>query len=108
MLKSFEATFGKKAEKIPDVPAEEIQADAEKYRSWEYIYGSTFPFSISIDKTLPEGNANILLRVENGIITATKTYTDSLDTSLPDKIDKALTGRRFNMCTELNTQGGLT
>ena len=108
MIKSFEATFGKKTEKIPDIPADKIQADTEKYRSWEYIYGSTFPFSVSVDETLPEGNVNILIRVENGIITATKTYTDSLDTSLPDKIDKALTGRRFGMCSELNIQGWLT
>ena len=36
-----------------------------------------------------------MINVEKGIITSAKTYTDSIDVSLPYKISKALSGCRF-------------
>ena len=95
MIESFKKTFGLSAEEIPDVGSEKICNDAEKFKSWEYIYGNTFPFTASFEHSFPWGHINLQLKANNGIITDTRTYTDALDTTLPEKINTALTGCRF-------------
>ena len=95
MLTAFSKTYGLTPELYKIKNTDEISILEKNYQSWEYLYGSTFPFSASLKEHFSWGHIEILLQVEKGVIKDLKVYSDSMDWELPDKIISALQNCRF-------------
>ncbi len=99
MLSAFENVYGHKPEQLLINNSETITPLAEQYGSWEYLYGSSIPFSFSCEKRFDWGNIEILLQVKDSIIQAVKAYSDSMDWQIAEQIEAALSGKFFELQT---------
>ena len=99
MEKAFEQVYGCKAEPVTLTAADESEICqlAEEYGSWEYLYGTTLPFSFSCESRYPWGGIQLQLETKQGLVEHVKVYSDSMDWSLPELIEQALTGCRFTL-----------
>ena len=99
LLAALETVYGIKPEAYRELPGDTLSELAAHYGSWEFLYGSPLPFNLSCEGRLPFGNIEWQMRVENGIITALRLYTDALDTELSVKVEKALVSLPFDLPT---------
>ena len=99
MAKAFEEVYGCKA--VPAVLTEAdqqaIAATAKEYGSWDYLYGTSLPFSFNCEARYPWGGIQMQLDAKNGVVVSAKVYSDSMDWALPETIEKALTDCRFEL-----------
>lgn len=95
LLSAFQAVYGMPLFSYTDIDEDKISAITDQYSSPDYIYGSPFPFDISIQGQLSLGNVELQIRVEHDIIHGIQVYTDALDETLPQKIKLALMGVPF-------------
>ena len=95
LLSAFEKTYGIYPIQIASLDEAEISVLAEQYAAWEYIYGAPLSFDTVCCGRLSIGNTEIQMQVKGGKITALKFYTDSLDTELPEKAERALASVPF-------------
>ncbi len=72
-----------------------IEALKAEYGSWEYLYGTTLPFTFSCEGRYPWGGIQISLDTKHGTVNSCQVYSDSMDWALPQIIEKALIGCRF-------------
>ena len=99
MTAAFQEVYNCSAEQIT-LTAEDLQlitATAKEYGSWEYLYGTSLPFSFSCEGRYPWGGILMELNAKNGRIDTAKVYSDSMDWTLPETIEAALTGCRFEL-----------
>jgi len=82
---------------LPDSATAEINAEAEKNRSWQWLYGPKLPFSFQCENKFPWGHIQLQLHAESGVIQAVKVYSDAMDWSLASKLEASLSGIRFTM-----------
>lgn len=68
------------------------------YSSWDWNYGETPRFDISLENRFPWGGVEILLSLANGKVEAAQVYTDAMDETLADKIKAALSGADYGAC----------
>lgn len=97
MAAAFEKVYGMQAElcEMPNGPS--VARLAEKYAGREYIYGSSLPFTLSAEERFSWGHICLQLKVEKGVILTAKVFTDSMDWSLSELSEKALTGCLFEL-----------
>ena len=76
---------------------EQIETDMKMLSSWEWLYGPKLPFSFSCEEKFEWGYIQIQLQVESGIITHADVYSDAMDWQLPELLENALSGCRFNL-----------
>ncbi len=75
---------------------EELLRLEERYASWDWRYGKTIDFDARIETgRLPWGQAEILLKVEAGIITDAVIYSDALDSDFFEEMSSRLPGSPF-------------
>ncbi len=67
-----------------------------RVKSREWIFGETPAFDYSIENRFSWGMTQICLSVENGRITAARVFTDSLDASLPERLEPLFMGLEFD------------
>ncbi len=96
MLFAFETVFNMKASPLSTIDNEIVLKLAERNKSWDFLYGKTFPFTASFSGHFNWGQTEILLIVEKGIIKDVKVYTDSMDYTLSGKVESALSGIRYD------------
>ena len=73
----------------------EIQTLYQKHSSWEWRMGEAPHFDYRLENRFSFGMAQICLTVENGIVQKAEFYTDSLDTTLREKLEPVLNGAAF-------------
>ena len=73
----------------------DISAIYPVYSSWEWNYGETPKFDVSMEKRFLWGDVELMLTLENGRVENASVYTDSMDENLSDKIKSALTGAEY-------------
>lgn len=99
MITAFQQIYGHSATQV--TLTEENLATIEtlkaEYGSWNYLYGTSLPFSFSCEDRFPWGGILIELDSKNGLVTTAKVYSDSMDWALPAAIEAALTGCRFEL-----------
>ncbi|MDH7578731.1 MAG: lipoate--protein ligase [Bacillota bacterium] len=80
MKKSFAEFYGGPPEEIQAVPVgEDFERLYRKHASWEWRYGETPQFDLSLSNRFAWGGIEIGLRVRNGYITSAVIYSDALD-----------------------------
>lgn len=98
MEKAFGAIYGGDASvlELTEADLTEIAALKEKYSSWEYLFGTPLPFSFQCEAHFGWGHIHLQLDAKNGVVTGAKVYSDSMDWTLPETVEKALMGCRFD------------
>ncbi len=99
MVKAFCLVYGSEATAVvlrrEDVAAiEDLQ---KKYGAWEYLYGAPLSFTFQCESHFPWGHMQLQLDAKDGLITSAKVYSDAMDWSLPETVETALTGCRFEI-----------
>ena len=96
VIESFIEEYGAASEYVFDGTAlAEVEERRERLASWERRFGKTPQFDFETDKRFSFGDTQIYFNSRNGVIRATKVYSDCLDTELTTEIENALTGVHF-------------
>ncbi len=91
MIIAFEEVYGMHAEIIKAPLQAEIDTLSCEFGNWDYIYGRNVPFNICCEKHFSWGHITIQLQAEKGKIKDIKVYSDSMDWTIGEKTEKALT-----------------
>lgn len=98
MAKAFAEVYGSSA--TPLVLKEEdssiIHALKQTYGGWEYLFGTPLPFSFRCERHFQWGHIYLQIDAKNGTVIGAKLYSDSMDWTLPEKVETALLGCRFD------------
>lgn len=78
-----------------ELDAEKVEALRSRNASWEWNYGKKLPFSVTVEGRFPWGGVEIGLEVESGVIKAVKVWSDSMDETLPKRLENTLLGRKM-------------
>ena len=97
LLTAVEAVYALPLTKAAEPDTQKIAELAGAFGTWEYLYGSPIPFDLCCEGRLPFGNTELRLRVENGILTFVKLYTDALDSEISETVERALTSLPFDL-----------
>lgn len=99
LIKAFAEVYGAKPIQIDEkqLAKDKLMLGAEKFSSWEWIYGRKIEFSDCFERRFSWGDIELQLVVEGGIIKNCHAYSDSLDTELVEKIPNILTGSVFSI-----------
>ncbi len=97
MIAAFSLVYGLQAEPIALKEADRatIHTFSKEYSSWEYLYGTPLPFSYACEKRFDWGYIHLQLDVKDGIIRSAKLFSDAMDWALPEIVESALNGCRF-------------
>lgn len=97
MKEAFCRVYGLDAEPLPlsQEDTTEIARLAAEYGSWEYLFGAPLPFTFQCESHFSWGHIQLQLDAKEGIITSAKIYSDAMDWALPQLVEKALIGCRF-------------
>ena len=68
----------------------------EELSTWQWLYGPKLPFSLELEKHFPWGNLQLQLNVSAGVIDNVQVFTDAMDWTLPQQLQAALSGCRFD------------
>ena len=96
MITAFETVYGMNASVHKSIDNAQIALLTNEYGSWEYLYGKPLPFSISFEGQFSWGHIELQLEIKDGIVKSVMVFTDSMDWSLSSKIEKALSGTKFD------------
>lgn len=99
LIKAIENVYGIHSTPLKCIDEQITENYAEQFSRWEYIFGKTPPFSVSLGKRFAWGEIEINLNLSHGKIAEIKVFTDSLDFSLAKKTEKALLGAEFDIST---------
>jgi len=98
LLRSFEGYYGQKSAEL--LLTEEDHAEIRRLRHLraanEWILGEAPAFDYTVEDRFSFGMAQLCLSVNDGRIAKIRLFTDSLDTTLPDRIEAALSGLYFS------------
>lgn len=81
---------------------EQVLQLQEKISGWDYLFGAPLPFSFSCSQRFSWGSVELEMDAKGGTIQAVKVYSDAMDWSLPQQIEQALTGCRFEKAAMAN------
>ena len=97
MTTAFSTVYGMDAAQLQltDEDMTEVARLREEYSSWEYLFGTPLPFSFQCEAHFPWGHIQLQLNAKEGIINGAKVYSDAMDWSLPQAVETALLGCRF-------------
>ncbi len=65
------------------------------YASDAWLFGQKLPFTFRCEKRFPWGGVELQMKVDRGVITDAKVYTDAMDDRLASKLESALIGNRL-------------
>ncbi len=96
MLAAAEQVFGMAGEPFGEIDAVVVERLAAEYGSWDYLYGTQPPFAAACEGQFAWGHAELRLSVQRGAIDSVQLYTDAMDWTLPERVQNALVGCRFD------------
>ena len=97
MVQAFSEVYALPVETLSaaELDAEKVEALRLRNASWEWNYGRKLPFSVTVEGRFDWGGVEVGLDVESGIIRAAKVYTDAMDETLPERLERAMVGRKL-------------
>ena len=72
-----------------------VDALAGKYRGWDWTYGKTPRFDVTLERRFPWGGVELLLSLKQGLVAQATCFTDANDPELADRVSRALQGAAF-------------
>lgn len=95
------------AVELSDNERQLIEQSSKELADWQWCYGLKLPFSASCDARFDWGCIEICLEVKAGMIESCQVFSDAMDWALPEQVQKALSGCRFDMEDLKNALGKL-
>lgn len=93
LYRAFSITYGQPVwldERMLDERS--ILQTAETFANPEWVYPAALPYNFTVDERFPWGSITVLLLRENGMIKASRIFSDAMEAALFDRIEQALTG----------------
>jgi len=75
----------------------DVSAYYPLYSSWNWNYGETPRFDVSMETRFPWGGVELMLTLKGGIVDTAAVYTDSMDENLSEKIKTSLEGAEYGL-----------
>lgn len=95
LIKSFADIYGGRLTPVTVDNGKELNELYKQYSSWEWRFGETPEFDVSLQKRFNWGEIDMGLSVEEGKITDAVIYSDAMDTSLIGALKDLLPGLPF-------------
>lgn len=95
MKQAFGAVYGLEPQRYVLEDRDTVDALRRENSSWEHLFGAPLPFSFQTEGYFPWGFVQLQLQADKGMVQAVKVYTDAMDWTLPQTIEKALNGCKF-------------
>jgi lipoate-protein ligase A len=83
--------------KINDSKNEKLKKLYDKYSSWDWLYGKSPDFDISLKNRFQWGELELNLELSSGTVAKAVLYSDAMYSDLIPKIADALTGQPFEL-----------
>ncbi len=99
MARAFAQVYGFEAAPLvlTDEDIATIDQLKAEYGTWEYLFGAPLPFTFDCEGHFSWGHFQLQLSAKEGIINGVKFYSDAMDWRLPEIVEAALAGCRFNL-----------
>lgn len=97
LLESFVEEYGGTGERIQLKDTEEVAKFQKKYSSWEWRYGETPKFDLTLSNRFPWGGVEIGLQLRNANVVSAKIFSDSLEPDIIEEVAKKLTNVKFDV-----------
>lgn len=97
LFAAFEQEYGK-AEALDwqeELDQNQVYAFQDKYRAWDWTYGKTPRFDLTLEARFPFGGVELLLSVKGGQVAEARCFTDANDPDLAERLEQALEGAAF-------------
>lgn len=91
------------------IDKKKLSEKRKTYASWEWKFGTTPAFNVSLETRFEFGCLELLLNVENGVVKSAACYTDAMDATLASRVETQLTGCNYGggaLCERLQSTGG--
>lgn len=101
LVEALEKAFVEEYGPARTLPESEIDTEAfrhvhERFASWEWRYGETPEFDVSIENRFDFGSIELLLSCHEGYVKCATVYSDANDEAYIDTLEEALPGARFS------------
>ena len=110
LAESFEKEYGAcEPHSIDRIDETALSVKRMKYASWDWKFGSTPSFNVSFEHRFDFGCMEILLNVQNGVVSSATCFTDAMDDTLARRMELTLTGIVYgtnSLCERLIESGG--
>ena len=110
LMEAFEEEYGAYEPHSWDlIDKEKLEQKRQTYASWDWKFGTTPAFNVSLENRSDFGCFELLMNVKNGIVESATCYTDAMDASLAARVEAMLTGCNYGsgaLCARLLTSGG--
>jgi len=110
LMEAFEDEYGAYEPHSWDlIDPDALEKKRQTYASWEWKFGSTPAFNVSLENRFDFGCMELLLNVQNGIVASAVCYTDAMDVSLAKRVESMLTDCPYGsgaLCARLLSAGG--
>ncbi len=110
LMEAFEEEYGAYEPHSWDlIDKEKLEQKRQTYASWDWRFGTTPAFNVSLENRFDFGCFELLMNVKNGIVESATCYTDAMDASLATRVEAMLTGCNYGggaLCARLLTSGG--
>lgn len=95
MKQAFGTVYGLTPSEYVLDDTQTIDAMRQENGSWAHLFGAPLPFSFQCEGYTPLGFVQLQLQADKGTVQAVKVYTDAMDWTFPQTVEKALTGCKF-------------
>ena len=98
LKESFAELYGDFTELDPScLENPEVKEIYDLYSSWEWKFGKSPECETSYSRRFDWGELEVYLKLQAMHISEIRLYSDALDVELPGKLEKILTGKRYDM-----------
>ncbi len=110
LMAAFEEEYGAYEPHSWDlIDKDKLEQKRQTYASWDWKFGTTPAFNVSLENRFDFGCLELLLNVKNGIVESATCFTDAMDDSLAKRVEAMLTGCTYGsgaLCARLLGSGG--
>jgi lipoate-protein ligase A len=92
------------------IDKKKLSEKRKTYASWEWKFGTTPAFNVSLENRFEFGCLELLLNVESGVVKSAACYTDAMDATLASRVEGLLAGCNYGggaLCERLQSAGGV-
>ncbi len=110
LMAAFEEEYGAYEPHSWDlIDKDRLEQKRQTYASWDWKFGTTPAFNVSLENRFDFGCLELLLNVKNGIVESATCFTDAMDDTLAKRVEAMLTGCTYGsgaLCARLLDVGG--
>ena len=92
---AFSEVCGLPAESLTALDEARVKELTAHYAGDAWLYGQKLPFTFRCEQRFPWGGVELQIRVDRGMITDARVYTDAMDDRLSSEAEAAITGCGF-------------